>query len=90
MGFAASILTIWKTRPCGKAGRREQPGKNSDSVLQHGELSYLTLEKKTKRDGLCSKKGDSITAQEADQLFHGDTGWMKASGRPWRQNFTVR
>lgn len=69
-----------------KALREKLDGVNNREKFRiryyNGELSYLTLEKKSKRDGLCSKKGDSITAQEADRLFHGDTGWMKASGRP--------
>ena len=69
-----------------KALREKLDGVNNREKFRiryyNGELSYLTLEKKSKRDGLCSKKGDSITAQEADRLFHGDTGWMKVSGRP--------
>lgn len=68
-----------------KALREKLDGVNNREKFRvryyNGDPSFLMLEKKSKRGGLCQKRGDRITAQEADRLFHGDTAWMRESGR---------
>jgi len=47
----------------------------------NGDLSYFTLEKKSKINGLCSKISADVTAEEVRKIIDGDTEWMKQSGR---------
>lgn len=47
----------------------------------NGDLSYIALEKKSKRSGLCNKTGCLLTADELSRIFQGDVAWMKESGR---------
>lgn len=47
----------------------------------NGDTSYIALEKKSKRRGLCSKTGCLLTREELSRIFQGDTTWMKESGR---------
>lgn len=54
--------------------------------------SYICLEKKVKRDGLCGKRSVLLSAQEVRSLLDGDLDWMPGSGRPliqelyWKMN----
>lgn len=47
----------------------------------NGDLSYIALEKKSKRRGLCCKTGCLLTKEELSRLLRGDVSWMKTSGR---------
>lgn len=47
-----------------------------------GDLSMIHLEKKTKINGLSCKQQETVTAEEAGALLHGDIGWMQNGGRP--------
>ena len=47
----------------------------------NGDTSYIVLEKKSKLNRLCSKLNCRITAEEAQRIADGDTGWMPSSGR---------
>ena len=44
--------------------------------------SVIHLEKKVKRNGLGYKVSAPLTAEEAQKIVNGDTGWMLQSGRP--------
>ena len=49
----------------------------------NGDLSYMTLEKKSKINGLGTKFQARLTASEAQSILDGDIGWMaEASDRP--------
>ncbi len=49
----------------------------------NGDLSYMTLEKKSKVNGLGTKFQARLTAAEAQSILDGDIGWMaEASDRP--------
>lgn len=48
----------------------------------NGDVSYICLEKKVKRDGLCGKRSVLFSAQEVQSLLDGDLDWMPDSGRP--------
>ena len=48
----------------------------------NGDTSFIVLEKKSKRSGLCSKEHCRITEEEAQKIVDGDIGWMLSSDRP--------
>ncbi len=48
----------------------------------NGDASYICLEKKVKRDGLCGKRSVLLSAQEVQSLLDGDLDWMPGEGRP--------
>lgn len=48
----------------------------------NGDAAVIHLEKKSKRNGLCSKQGAELTAAEAQSIVDGDWTWMLSSGRP--------
>ncbi len=48
----------------------------------NGDLSYLSLEKKSKVNGLCLKQSSPISPDEARRLIAGDLSWMPGSNRP--------
>lgn len=45
----------------------------------NGDTSFIRLEKKSKLDGLCSKEGASLTADEAQSIICGDIDFMRTS-----------
>lgn len=47
----------------------------------NGDTSVIHLEKKVKRDNVGYKVSCSLTAEEAQRIVDGDTGWMLHSGR---------
>lgn len=47
-----------------------------------GDLSYLVLECKMKRDGVGVKPQLQLSVEEASCMLHGDTAWMVTSGQP--------
>ncbi len=54
----------------------------------NGDLSYISLQKKSRINGLGSKFQEQITASEAQSILDGDIGWMaEASDRPLVQEF---
>jgi len=69
-----------------KALREKVDGVNEREKFRirfyNGDLSYLTLEKKSKIGGLCNKISADITAEEAQKILDGDVGWMIKSERP--------
>ena len=54
----------------------------------NGDLSYISLQKKSKVNGLGTKFQEQITAAEAQSILDGDIDWMaEASDRPLVQEF---
>ncbi len=47
-----------------------------------GDLNTLVLECKMKRDDAGLKPREPLTAEEAETILRGETGWMIQSGRP--------
>jgi len=47
----------------------------------NGDLSFIKLEKKVKRNGLGYKVTASLSAEEAQRIVDGDIGWMVSSER---------
>lgn len=79
------IRSVYFDDPNDKALREKLIGVNEREKFRiryyNGDPSYIALEKKSKKNGLCKKTGCLLTAEEADRIFHGDTAWMKDSGR---------
>jgi len=48
----------------------------------NGDLSYFTLEKKSKINDLCNKISADVTAEEVQKIIDGDIDWMKDSKKP--------
>ena len=48
----------------------------------NGDLSYIVLECKQKRDNVGCKLQQRLTAQELERIMAGDTRWMVSSGKP--------
>jgi len=46
------------------------------------DLTYITLEKKSKDNGLCAKQMCQITKEEAQKLVDGDFTWLATDKRP--------
>lgn len=45
----------------------------------NGDTSFISLEKKSKINGLCSKESTTISESEAQRIVDGDIDWMKES-----------
>ena len=56
----------------------------------NGDSSFIRLEKKSKRNGLCQKQGETLSAQQTAALLEGDTGWMLQSGKPLIQELYAK
>ena len=50
--------------------------------LYNNDTSYITLEKKSKIDGLCSKQINRLTLEEAKLIQAGEYEWMRKSDKP--------
>lgn len=50
--------------------------------LYNNDLSFIRLEKKSKRKGICFKESATITAKECRRLLDGDIATLKESGNP--------
>ena len=48
----------------------------------NGDLSYIMLECKIKRDGVGAKPQERLTLEETEKILRGDIDWMVTSGRP--------
>ena len=68
-----------------KALREKADGVNMREKFRiryyNGDLSFIQLEKKSKRNGLGTKYGAALSAEEAQRIVDGDTDWMMNSGR---------
>lgn len=50
--------------------------------LYNNDTSYITLEKKSKINGLCSKQINRLTLEEAKLIQAGEYEWMRKSDKP--------
>lgn len=50
--------------------------------LYNGDISFIRLEKKSKKNGFCFKENAIITADECVRLLFGDTAVLKENGSP--------
>lgn len=79
------IRSLYFDTPADKALREKLDGVSEREKFRirfyNGDPSVMHLEKKVKRGGLGYKVSAPLTAQEAQRIIDGDTGWMVSSGR---------
>lgn len=46
------------------------------------DFDYIRLEKKSKVNGLCSKRTAGLTKEQCEKIIEGDIQWMRRSGDP--------
>lgn len=56
----------------------------------NGDTSFISLEKKSKLNGLCQKESTVLTKDQAQAIVDGDLGWMMASGQPLIQELYTK
>lgn len=80
------VRSLYFDTPSDKALREKIDGVNQREKFRiryyNSDTSLIQLEKKSKLNGLGSKKNAAITAQEAQAIVDGDLEWMPQSGRP--------
>jgi len=80
------IRSLYFDTPTDKALREKLDGINRREKFRiryyNGDTSFISLEKKSKINGLCSKDSCTITEGEARLLLQGNLQWMLESDRP--------
>lgn len=83
------VSSLYFDTPSDKALRQKIDGVNHREKFRirhyNGDLSFIRLEKKFKRGGLCGKRSTRLTAGQAAQILAGDIGFLLESGDPLLQ-----
>lgn len=86
---AYRVSSLYFDTPTDKALRQKTDGVSHREKfrLRHynGDLSYIRLEKKYKINGLCGKRGVTVTADQVAKLLEGDINFLLESGEPLLQ-----
>mgnify|MGYP004446249345 FL=1 len=84
-GGKSEVRSLYFDTPSDKALREKLDGVNRREKfrlrLYNGDASQISLEKKTKVNGLCAKERCSISEEEARRLLCGDLDWMLSGDR---------
>ena len=85
-GGGERIRSLYFDSPGDRALREKIDGVNVREKFRiryyNDDTSYIVLEKKSKRNGLCAKESCSLSAEEAQRIVDGDYAWLLSSGRP--------
>mgnify|MGYP001163138493 FL=1 len=77
-----------------KALREKLDGVNNREKFRlryyNGDLSFLRLEKKSKRNGLGCKAQAAVTREECERLLAGDAAWMENDGRELVMELSIK
>ncbi|MDL2318595.1 polyphosphate polymerase domain-containing protein [Eubacteriales bacterium OttesenSCG-928-A19] len=80
------VRSLYFDTPSDKALREKIDGVNNREKFRiryyNGNPSFIRLEKKSKRNGLCYKASTRVDADEARRIIEGDLDWMKGHGDP--------
>lgn len=80
------IRSLYFDSPTDRALREKIDGVNDREKFRiryyNGDTSFLSLEKKSKWNGLCKKYSAPVTAGQAQAIVDGDFTWMMESGQP--------
>lgn len=80
------IRSLYFDTPEDKALREKIDGVNFREKFRiryyNNDLNYISLEKKSKLNGLCSKEMCELSKEEVHGILDGDVGWMLKSNRP--------
>ncbi len=85
-GAGYRIMSLYFDNYGDKALREKLDGVNEREKFRlryyNGDTSFIRLEKKSKRAGLCYKQSTEITAAQCAALLRGDLGALKQNGDP--------
>jgi len=88
------IRSLYFDTPENKALKEKINGVNRREKFRiryyNGDISHISLEKKSKISGLCSKVKCRLSAEEAQKIVDGDIDWMVDSGRPLLQELHAK
>ena len=80
------IRSLYFDTPDDKALREKIDGVDNREKFRirfyNGDTSYLVLEKKSRRNGLCAKQSCRLSEDEARRVGAGDIRWLAAADRP--------
>ena len=80
------IRSLYFDNASDKALREKIDGVNMREKFRiryyNGDTSFISLEKKSKKNGLGTKFSARLTPEEAQKIVDGDLDWMIGSGRP--------
>lgn len=80
------VRSLYFDTPGDKALREKIDGVNNREKFRiryyNGNPSFLRLEKKAKRNGLCYKASTCMTAEEAQRIVDGEVDWMRETDDP--------
>lgn len=91
---AYMIRSLYFDTPADTALREKTDGVNFREKFRiryyNNDLSYISLEKKSKINGLCAKESCIITKDEAQRIVDGDIHWLIESGKPLLQELYTK
>lgn len=80
------IRSLYFDTPSDKALREKIDGVNFREKFRirfyNGDTSFISLEKKSKINGLCAKESCRLSSEEAQRIVDGDITWMRDCDRP--------
>ncbi len=80
------VRSLYFDSPTDRALREKVDGVNAREKFRiryyNGDTGFLSLEKKSKWNGLCRKCSVPITAEQAQAIVNGDFSWMMQSNLP--------
>lgn len=80
------VSSLYFDTPCDKALRQKIDGVDCREKFRiryyNEDFSFIRLEKKMKRNGLCGKYSAGLTAEQVESLLLGDYGFLLTSEHP--------
>ena len=80
------IRSLYFDTPYDTALREKIDGVNRREKFRiryyNGDTSFISLEKKSKLNGLCAKESCLLSLNEAEKIANNDISWMKDTERP--------
>ena len=94
IGNKYEIRSLYFDTPSDRALREKIDGVNYREKFRirfyNRDTSFLSLEKKSKINGLCAKESCAVSKEEAQKIADGDLAWMMESGRPLCRELYVK
>ena len=88
------IRSLYFDDPTDKALREKTDGVNQREKFRircyNGDLSYIRLEKKSKRNGLCAKRTAPLTAEQTQAILNGDPPRIGETDDPLLRELSVK
>lgn len=88
------IRSLYFDNPKDKALREKTDGADRREKFRircyNGDLSYIRLEKKSKRNGLCAKRTAPLTVEQTRAILNGEPPRIGETGDPLLREFSVK